>query len=181
MGLIVAILLIGLVGWAVVVYKRLVADLNRIKAAWSDIDVQLRRRHDLIPHLVQAGKAHASYERETLEEITSLREQSKVTERVSEVGEIEAELGGKVNYVMARIEAYADLKTDNSFLSLQQNLTNVEDHIQYARRYYNGAVRMFNTRLRVIPDGIIARLFHLQPAEFFQIEEDQQRTAPSIL
>ncbi len=181
MDLIVTIALIALVAWGIIVYNRLIADSNRIKAAWSDIDVQLRRRHDLIPQLVEAVKAYASYERKTLEEITSLRERSKVTDRVSEVGDIESELGGKVNRVMARIEAYPDLKADDSFISLQQNLTDVEDHIQYARRYYNGAVRIFNTRLDVFPDLIVARIFSFTPAEFFQIEEDEQRAAPRIV
>ncbi len=82
---------------------------------------------------------------------------------------------------MARIEAYPDLKADDSFISLQQNLTDVEDHIQYARRYYNGAVRIFNTRLGVFPDLLIARMFRFTPAEFFQIEEDEQRAAPRIV
>lgn len=181
MDLIVTIALIALVAWGIIIYNRLIADLNRIKAAWSDIDVQLRRRHDLIPQLVEAVKAYASYEQKTLEDITSLRERSKVTDRVSEVGEIESELGGKVNYVMARIEAYPDLKADDAFLSLQQNLTDVEDHIQYARRYYNGAVRIFNTRLDVFPDLIVARTFRFTPEEFFQIDEEEQRAAPRIL
>ncbi|HSS63026.1 MAG TPA: LemA family protein, partial [Gammaproteobacteria bacterium] len=98
MDLIVTIILIVLIAWGIIVYNRLITDLNRIKAAWSDIDIQLRRRHDLIPQLVEAVKAYASYERKTLEEITSLREQSKVTDRVSEVGDIESELEGKVNH-----------------------------------------------------------------------------------
>lgn len=181
MDLIVTIILIVLIAWGIIVYNRLIMDLNRIKAAWSDIDIQLRRRHDLIPQLVEAVKAYASYERKTLEEITSLREQSKVTDRVSEVGDIESELEGKVNHVMARIEAYPDLKANDSFISLQHNLTDVEDHIQYARRYYNGAVRIFNTRLGVFPDLIVARIFRFNPAEFFQIEEDEQRAAPRIV
>jgi LemA protein len=179
--LIVTIALIALVAWGIVIYNRLITDLNRIKAAWSDIDVQLRRRHDLIPQLVEAVKAYASYERQTLEDITGLRERSTVTERVSEIGDIESELGVKVDHVMARIEAYPDLKADESFISLQHNLTDVEDHIQYSRRYYNGAVRIFNTRLGVFPDLIVARIFRFTPAEFFQIVEDEQRAAPSII
>ncbi len=181
MDLIITIALIGLVAWGIIIYNRLIADANRIKAAWSDIDVQLKRRHDLIPQLVEAVKAYASYERKTLEEITGLRERSRHTERVSEVGEIESQLGGKVNHVMARIEAYPDLKADDSFISLQKNLTDVEDHIQYARRYYNGSVRIFNTRLGVFPDLLIARMFRFTPADFFQIEEDEQRAAPRIV
>lgn len=181
MELIVTIALIALVAWGILIYNRLIADKNRVKAAWSDIDVQLRRRHDLIPQLVEAVKAYASYERKTLEDITGLRERSRHTDRVSEIGDIESELGSKVNHVMARIEAYPDLKADDSFLSLQHNLTDVEDHIQYARRYYNGAVRIFNTRLSVFPELIVARMFRFMPEEFFQIEEDKQRVAPRII
>lgn len=181
MDLIITISLIALVAWGIIIYNQLIAGLNRTKAAWSDIDVQLRRRHDLIPQLVEAVKAYASYERKMLEEITSLREKSKLTERVSEIGQIESELGGKVNHVMARIEAYPELKADDSFLSLQQNLTDVEDHIQYARRYFNGAVRIFNTRLDVFPDLIVARIFGFTPEEFFQIEEDSHRAVPRIV
>ncbi len=181
MDLIVTILLLALVVWGIIIYNRLIADANRIKAAWSDIDVQLKRRHDLIPQLVEAVKAYASYERKTLEEITSLRERSVSTEQISKIGDIESELGGKVTHVMARIEAYPDLKADDSFLSLQKNLTDVEDHIQYARRYYNGAVRIFNTRLGVFPDLFVARMFRFVPAEFFQIEEDSHRAAPRIV
>ncbi len=179
--LIVTIVLLALVAWGIIVYNRLITDVNRIKAAWSDIDVQLKRRHDLIPQLVEAVKAYASYERQTLEDITSLREQSIATQRVAQIGDIESELGGKVNQVLARIEAYPDLKADDSFLSLQHNLTDVEDHIQYARRYYNGAVRIFNTRIGVFPDLIVARVFRFRPEEFFQIEEDEQRAAPRII
>jgi len=179
--LIVTILLIALVVWGIIIYNRLIADSNRIKAAWSDIDVQLKRRHDLIPQLVEAVKAYASYERKTLEDITSLREKSVSTDRISKIGDIESELGGKVNHVMARIEAYPELKADDSFISLQKKLTDVEDHIQYARRYYNGAVRIFNTRLGVFPELMVARMFRFMPAEFFQIEEDSHRAAPRIV
>jgi LemA protein len=164
-----------------VVYSRFITEANRIKAAWSDIDVQLKRRHDLIPQLAGAVKTYASYERETLEEITGLRQQSERTERVPEVGNIESDLGAKVNQVMAAIEAYPDLKADESFASLQHKLTDIEDHIQYARRHYNGAVRIFNIRLAVFPDFFVARMFRFTPAEYFQLEEDEQRESASIL
>ena len=176
----IAIVFVAVAGWGILIYNRLIADKNRIKAAWSDIDVQLKRRHDLIPQLVELVKSYAAYERETLEDITALRSKSEVTKRVGEIGQIESELGGKVELVVARAEAYPDLKANESFLSLQKNLTDVEDHIQYARRYYNGAVRIFNTRLDVFPQLIVARLFKFLPEDFFQIEEDSQRAAPRI-
>ncbi len=176
----ITILLVVTVGWGILIYNRLITDKNRIKAAWSDIDVQLKRRHDLIPQLVELVKSYAAYERKTLEDITALRSKSEVTKRVEEIGQIESELVGKVELVVARAEAYPDLKANESFLSLQKNLSEVENYIQYARRYYNGAVRIFNTRLDVFPQLIVARLFKFLPEDFFQIEEDSQRAAPRI-
>ncbi len=176
----ITIILVVTVGWGILIYNRLITDKNRIKAAWSDIDVQLKRRHDLIPQLVELVKSYAAYERKTLEDITALRSKSEVTKRVEEIGQIESELVGKVELVVARAEAYPDLKANESFLSLQKNLTEVENYIQYARRYYNGAVRIFNTRLDVFPQLIVARLFKFLPEDFFQIEEDSQRAAPRI-
>ena len=181
MELIVTAALIALVAWGIVGYNRLIADANRIHAAWSDIDIQLKRRHDLIPRLAEAVKSYASYEHETLEDITSLRHKSKLSQRISEVGEVESDLGAKVNQVMAVMEAYPDLKADKSFTSLQHNLTDVEDHIQYARRHYNGAVRVFNTRLGVFPDLFLARVFRFRAKEYFQLEEDEERETAKIL
>ncbi len=180
MELAVIVVFVAVAGWGIVIYNRLIADKNRIKAAWSDIDVQLKRRHDLIPQLVELVKSYAAYERETLEDITALRTRSEAAGRVAEIGQIESELVGKVDRIVARVEAYPDLKANESFLSLQKNLTEVEDYIQYARRYYNGAVRIFNTRLGVFPQLIVARIFNFLPADFFQIEEDSQRAAPRI-
>ena len=173
-SIIVGILLV----WGIIIYNRLITDRNRIRAAWSDIDVQLKRRHDLIPQLVELVRSYSSYEKKTLSDITALRSRSEATSRVAEIGEIESELGGKVIEVMARAEDYPDLKASDSFLSLQENLTEVEDYIQYARRYYNGAVRIFNTRIDVFPELIVARMFSFKPEDFFQIEEENQRAAP---
>lgn len=180
MTLTASIIVVGLLVWGIIIYNRLVTDRNRIRAAWSDIDVQLKRRHDLIPQLVELVKSYSNYERKTLADITALRTRSEAADRVAEIGDIESELGGKVIEVMARVEDYPDLKASESFLSLQENLTDVEDHIQYARRYYNGAVRIFNTRIGVFPELIIARLFEFIPEDFFQIEEENQRSAPRI-
>lgn len=180
MTLAISIIVIALLLWGIHFYNRLIADRNRIRAAWSDIDVQLKRRHDLIPQLVELVKSYSNYERKTLEDITALRTRSESASRVAEIGKIESELGGKVVEVIARAEDYPDLKASESFLSLQKNLTDVEDHIQYARRYYNGAVRIINTRINVFPELIIARLFNFTPEDFFQIEEESQRAAPRI-
>ena len=180
MDIAAGIIVIALLLWGIVIYNRLIADKNRIRAAWSDIDVQLKRRHDLIPQLVELVKSYSNYERKTLEHITALRTRSEAAERVAEIGDIESELGSRVTEVVARVEDYPDLKASESFLSLQENLTDVEDHIQYARRYYNGAVRIFNTRINVFPELIVARLFDFTAEDFFQIEEENQRAAPRV-
>lgn len=165
------LLIFGLpVIWAIVIYNLLVRDKNRVLTAWSDIDVQLKRRHDLIPKLVEAVKQYAKYESTTLSHITELRAQSAAMSDIVKKGELESELGGAVNKLIALAEDYPELKASDSYLDLQKNLTDVEQHLQYARRYYNGAVRNLNIRIDSFPDLLIARLFGYRPAQFFQFE-----------
>ena len=166
--------LFTLLVWAVYAYNRLIRDRNRVKTAWSDIDVQLRRRHDLVPNLVSTVKAYAAYEKSLLSTVTELRERARTTEEVSGKGELEGELARGVQRLIALAEAYPDLKANQSFLKLQSQLAEVEDHLQYARRYYNGAVRNINTRIESFPDLLIARLFRFRQAEFFQAGEDSR-------
>ena len=156
-----------LVLWGVLIYNGLVRERNRTASAWSDIDVQLQRRHDLIPRLVEAVRAYAEYERATLETVTELRAQSEQTRQVARIAEIEQQLESGVNRLIALAEDYPDLKADRNFLELQRELTDVEDQLQYARRYYNGAVRAFNTRIQSFPDLIVARPMGFAEAEFF--------------
>jgi LemA protein len=148
-----------------------VRDKNRVLAAWSDIDVQLKRRHDLIPKLIDAVKQYAAYESSTLSAITTLRSQSEDATGIDEKGQIEGELSAKLHQLIALAEDYPDLKANHSFLDLQKNLTDVENHIQYARRYYNGTVRNLNIRVDSFPDMLIARFFRFIPAEFFDFDE----------
>ena len=157
--------------WAIIIYNLLVRDKNRVLAAWSDIDVQLKRRHDLIPKLIDAVKQYAAYESTTLSTITTLRSESDAVSGVEKKGKIEGELGKKLHQLIAIAEDYPDLKANQSFLDLQQNLTDVENHIQYARRYYNGAVRNLNIRIDSFPDLFIARQFRYKPAEFFDFDD----------
>jgi len=166
--------------WGIVLYNRLIRDRNRLRAAWSDIDVQLKRRHDLIPKLVEMVKGYSEYERETLEAVTQLRAESERASRVADIGALETSLGERLHRLVALAEAYPELKADDSFQRLHQSLVEVEDHIQYARRYYNGAVRIFNTRIESFPDLIVARPFRFTEEEFFEIEDPAQRTAPVL-
>jgi len=165
------IVLLALFVWGVMLYNLLVRDRNRVLAGWSDISVQLKRRHDLIPKLVEAVKQYAGYERATLEMVVSLRNQSDQTGEISKKGDLESRLGGELRRLIALAEQYPDLKASGNFLELQREISSVEDNIQYARRYYNGAVRNLNTRIDSFPDLLIARMFGYRYAEYFQLED----------
>jgi LemA protein len=166
--------------WGIVVYNRLVGDKNRVLSAWSDIDVQLKRRHDLIPKLVVAVRQYAAYESATLAHVTELRARSRASGSVAEIGDVEAALGGEVRHLVALAEAYPDLKADDSFLALQKDLTDVENTIQYARRYYNGAVRLLNIRIDSFPDTLVARMFRFIKADYFELDDTGERDAPPL-
>jgi LemA protein len=165
------ILVVLLAAWAAWVFNRLVRDRNRTRAGWSDIDVQLQRRHDLIPRLVEAVRAYAGHERATLETVTALRAQSRNATHLPEKAELEDRIEAATRRLVALAESYPDLKANRNFLELQIELANTENQIQYARRFYNGAVRQFNTRLESFPDLFVARLFGFEPREFFGADE----------
>lgn len=166
-----AFIAVALLIYAVVIYNRLVADRNRVSAAWSDIDVQLKRRHDLVPKLVDTVRAYAAYEQAALTHIAELRNRAVQISDIEERARTEGELGHDVRQLLALAESYPDLKASENFLDLQHKLAEVEDGIQFARRYYNGSVRNFNTRIESFPDLFIARTFAFKPAAFF--EHDQ--------
>lgn len=157
--------------WGVLIYNKLVHDRNTSLAAWSDIDVQLKRRHDLIPKLIDAVKQYASYESSLLESVTSLRSQAKAIEKISERENVERELQNQVHKLIAVAEDYPELKANQNFLELQKDISNVENDIQYARRYYNGAVRNINTRIDSFPDLVIARFLNYKYHEYFQLDD----------
>lgn len=166
------LVLVGVIAvWAVVIYNLLVRDHHRVRAAWSDIDVQLKRRHDLIPKLVETVQQHAQFESELLTEVTQLRSACLAEHAVRRLGELEESLAGHVQRLLAVAESYPALKANESFVRLQDNLSQVEDHIQYARRYYNGAVRNLNVRIESFPDLLVARLMRFTPAQYFQPEQ----------
>jgi LemA protein len=161
----------GLLVWAVVIYNRFVRDRNRVAAAWSDVDVQLKRRHDLIPNLVEVVKRQAGYERGVLERVVALRAQAQAAPTLAQKGSQEATLSRDLQRLIAVAESYPVLKASESFLDLQRSLSEAEDFIQHARRYYNGAVNNFNTRLDTFPDLVIGRLLGLDPAEYFELDD----------
>jgi len=162
------------------IYNRLVADRNRVQAAWSDIDVQLMRRHELVPQLVATVKAYAAFERATLTAVTELRDRSEAAAHLPAKAALEAELEQTLHQLVVLAEDYPDLKADQNFRQLQTELTTIEDHIQYARRFYNGAVRILNTRIQSFPHLLIAKPLHFMPAEFFAVDEAQAREAVHV-
>jgi LemA protein len=174
------IVLAVVLGWGVFIYNRLVGDKNRVLSAWSDIDVQLKRRHDLIPKLVDVVKRYAAYESAALMEVTERRSQRWQSGNVAQIGDLESQLTGQVRHLVALAEDYPDLKADDAFLTLQNDLTDVENTIQYARRYYNGAVRMLNTRVDSFPDTLVARMFRFVRADYFELDDATERESPAV-
>lgn len=157
--------------WGVVLYNRLVRDHKRVLAAWSDIDVQLKRRHDLLPKLVEAVKQYTAYEQATMTAVTELRAQAIKASSMKERCHCETALSEGVLQLIAISESYPELKANYNFIDLQENITSVEKYIQYARRYYNGCVRNFNERIDSFPSILVAKLFRFTAAEFFIYEK----------
>jgi LemA protein len=173
-------LLAGLVLWGVLTFNRLVRDRNQVRSAWSDIDVQLTRRHDLVPQLVEAVRAYANYERATLSAVTELRTRAEAAGSLRDKARLEDEMEAGLHRLIALAEAYPELKADGNFLQLQRDLVETEDHLQYARRFYNGAVRIYNTRIESFPDMLVAKPFAFSPAEFFAVDDAEVRAAPRV-
>lgn len=176
-------ILAGLAALIAILYNRLIRDRNRVDAAWSDIDVQLQRRHDLIPQIVKAVKQYAKYERATLEAITALRTEAMNITDVADIelrSEKEEQLGKEVNRLIAVAENYPDLKANENFLKLQSELVETENYLQFARRFYNGSVRHFNTRVETVPSNIIAGWFGFVQRGFFQKASDDVANVPLV-
>lgn len=164
----------------VVLYNRLVRGRNRVSTAWSDIDVQLQRRHDLIPQIVKAVDAYAKYERATLEAVTELRAEAMRVVDVNARGKAEAELSVGVSRLLALAESYPDLKANENFMKLQAELVETENYLQFARRYYNGSVRDYNTMTETVPSNIVAGTFGFDQRVFFQKSSDDAANVPLV-
>lgn len=170
----ILVLFLAATVYAIWLYNRLVHDKNTVLAAWSDIDVQLKRRHDLIPKLVDAVQAYAGYEQATLTQVTELRRSFESARNVDQApkaaGLAESQLTAALRGVIAIAEDYPDLKTSEQFTSLQDDISGVEDAIQYARRYYNGAVKAYNVLIESFPSNLVAATFRFRQAEYFDWE-----------
>ena len=161
-----------------VIYNRLIRSRNRVSTAWSDIDVQLQRRHDLVPRLVKAVDQYAKYERATLEAVTQLRVEAMQQADVRKRGKVEEQLGAGLERLIALAENYPDLKANENFLNLQNELVETENYLQFARRYYNGSVRDYNTLIESVPSNIVASLFRFTQRDFFQRSSDEAANVP---
>ncbi len=170
------------VGWAVFAFNRLIRLRQLGDNAWSDIDVQLKRRHDLIPNVVAVVQGHAGYEKGTLEAVVAARGRAVQASQAGPATRAREEdpLGNALQRVLAVAEAYPELKAAASFASLQATLTDVEDHLQNARRYYNAVVRDFNTAIAQFPSGIVAGMMRLKPREFFGLDDPSERAVPKV-
>lgn len=171
------IALLVLLGWAMFAFNRLVRLRNQMRTGWADIDVQLTRRHDLVPQLVAAVAGYASHEKTVLEAVATLRSKAMQQTSPTRLGEVESELELALGRVLALKEAYPELKASDNFVQLQRDLVTVEDHLQYARRFYNGAVRDYNDAVQRVPDLLIAQAFAFRAGEFYQAQATERVAA----
>lgn len=171
---IVLIVLGVIVLWVILTFNRLVVLKNRTKEAWSDIDVQLKRRYDLIPNLVETVKGYAGHERQLFENVTKARSQAMQAQSVKERGDAENALSSTLKSLFAVAEGYPELKASANFLELQRELRDAEDKIQAARRFYNTNARDLNTKIESFPDNLIAGILGFKNMEFFEAEAGEK-------
>jgi LemA protein len=183
-GLIITLVVVGVVLlWAVATFNGLVARRARVDESWSGIDVQLKRRHDLIPNLIETVKGYAAHEKTTLENVVRARQSAVAAQDAGDpaaLGAAEGILTGALRQVFALSEAYPDLKANTNFLELQAQLADTEDKISASRRIYNGNVRDYNTKIQQVPANVIAGIGNFTTRQFFEIEEPSERAAPSV-
>ncbi|MDP2767891.1 MAG: LemA family protein [Candidatus Methanoperedens sp.] len=161
--------------WVALTYNRFITLINRAKEAWADIDVQLKRRYDLIPNLVETVKGYATHERELFEKVTEARTRAMNAQGIEEKGQAENILSGTLKTLFAVSENYPQLRASENFKALQDELTDTENKVQAARRFYNTNVRDLNIKIESVPANIIAGIFKFQKMEFFEIEEAAAR------
>jgi len=179
-----AVIILALVGLIIVIviaiYNKLVRLKNLVEEGWSGIDVQLKRRTNLIPNLIETVKGYMGHERDLLSKVTELRAQSMSARDVGEKGRVEGLLSRSLANVFAVAEGYPDLKASQNFSELQTQLSEIEEQIQLSRRYYNGTVRNMNIQVESFPSNIVAGIFNFTKAEFFEIEDPADRAVPEV-
>lgn len=178
--IVVGVILFLMMMFVVGIYNGLVRLRNQVKNAWSQIDVQLKRRHDLIPNLVETAKGYMTHERETLENITKARNLATNASGVGNQAKAEGQLGQALSSFFLVVENYPDLKANENFLALQEELTSTENKIGFARQFYNDQVMQFNNKTEMFPSNIIAGMFNFKAAEFFEIEDAAEREVTKV-
>jgi len=180
-GIIVVLIVIGVVVLFVIsMYNSLIQLRNRVKNAWSQIDVQLKRRHDLIPNLLETVKGYMKHEREIMENITKYRSQAMDAGTVGEKAQAEGLLSGALGQLRVQVENYPDLKANQNFLALQEELTSTENKISFARQNYNDEVLSYNNKIQMFPSNILAGMFNFKQEEFFQVEDVKEKEVPKV-
>lgn len=174
------VIIVALALFLISIYNALIRLRNQVKNAWSQIDVQLKRRHDLIPNLIETVKGYMKHERDTLENITRYRSQAMDAGSVGEKSKAEGLLSGALGQLRVQIENYPDLKANQNFLSLQEELTATENRISFARQAYNDQVLFFNNKIQMFPSNIVAGMFGFKIEEFFQIEDQREKEVPKV-
>lgn len=162
--------------WFIGTYNMFITLKNRVKNAWAQIDVQLKRRYDLIPNLVETVKGYAKHEKEVFEKVTELRTRAMSAGSIKDIGEANNQLTGALKTLFAVAEAYPELKANENFLKLQEELTNTENKIAFARQFYNDVVMNFNAAQERIPAVLVARIMGLTPAEYYPVPEEERGT-----
>lgn len=173
-GIIIIVVLVVIALWGVAIYNGLIRLRNRVDEAWSDIDVQLKRRYDLIPNLVNSVKGYVTHEKELFENVTKARTAAMGAGSTQDKAEAENMLSGTLKSLFAVAENYPDLKANQNFLELQRELSDTENKIQASRRFYNGNVRDFNTKIEIFPNNIFAGILKFTKREFFEAEEGEK-------
>ena len=186
-GLVAAAVVVLLVIWLISLFNKLVRRRNQVDNAWAQIDVQLKRRYDLIPNLVETVKGYAAHERQTLEAVIQARNMAMSAQGPAQQAQAENMITGALKSLFALQEAYPDLKANQSFLNLQEELTGTEGRIAYARQFYNDTVQRYNTKIQTFPAVVLAGMFHFTAREYFEVEDSAREavhvsfdTAPSV-
>jgi len=175
MGWIILAIIAIVIIFVISIYNSLVTLRQRVKNAWSQIDVQLQRRFDLIPNLIETVKGYMKHESELFEKVTALRSSWTNAQTISDKVSIDTELSGVLKTILSVSENYPDLKANTNFIDMQQSLEETEDKISYSRQFYNDAVTMYNTKLEIFPSSIVASMFHFEKENLFKVESDEVR------
>ena len=179
-GIIVLVIVFFIILWFFGTYNTLVKLRNLAKNAWAQIDVQLKRRHDLIPNLVETVKGYAKHEKETLDAVISARSKAVNASGIPAQSAAEGELSSALSKLMAVVESYPDLKANQNFMQVQEELTSTENKISFARQSYNDQVMIYNTKTEMVPSNIVASFGNFHKMDLFELKDQEQREAPSV-